>query len=99
MSVPISANDLDEQPEVNGGRSDHVHDVQEGTWMPFILLSFVAMVWWLYTSESRRAIRLRRSMGMLRLNIKKKFGLRDDTKYKEMKGSGDGANQKYKRQG
>ena len=79
-------------------RSDGEED-QEGSWIPFIAIVLAGLFWWISYSGSRTAVKIRRSASSKRLQMKKKYGLRDDVKYKEMKGAGDGANQKYKRQG
>ena len=104
MSIPGTYKgeyDQDELPtssEHESSRSD-VEEDQEGSWIPFIAIVLAGILWWVTYSASRTAVKIRRSMSSKRLQLKKKYGLRDDAKYKEMKGAGDGANQKYKRQG
>jgi len=104
MSIPATDEEKYEQ-EVMPANSGHassgsnLEEDQEGSWIPFIVIVLVGLLWWINYSESRTAVKIRRSMSSKRIQLKKKYGLRDDAKYKEMKGAGDGANQKYKRQG
>mmetsp|Transcript_25583 Transcript_25583/g.37965 ORF Transcript_25583/g.37965 Transcript_25583/m.37965 type:complete len:80 (+) Transcript_25583:88-327(+) len=72
-------------------------DVLKGSWAPTITVVIILIMRWLITSQGNLAVSLRRMMQMQKLQTKKKLGLRDDSKYKM--GAGDGANQKYKRQG
>eukprot|EP00979_Chaetoceros_neogracilis_P001956 scaffold349_cov267-Chaetoceros_neogracile.AAC.51 len=69
----------------------------QGSWVPIIIVLVLLTLRWLLTSQGNVAVSIRRMMQMQKLRTKKKFGLRDDSKYKM--GAGDGANQKYKRQG
>jgi hypothetical protein len=71
---------------------------EEGSWIPFIVIVIVACVWWINYSQSSLATRARRTLGMQRVQLKKKFGLRDNSKYRDG-AVGDGANQRSKRQG
>eukprot|EP00529_Nitzschia_sp_RCC80_P034375 CAMPEP_0113442090 /NCGR_PEP_ID=MMETSP0014_2-20120614/1429_1 /TAXON_ID=2857 /ORGANISM="Nitzschia sp." /LENGTH=105 /DNA_ID=CAMNT_0000332975 /DNA_START=554 /DNA_END=871 /DNA_ORIENTATION=- /assembly_acc=CAM_ASM_000159 len=105
MSIPATDEEEYEQevmPASSGQASSGSNleeEDQEGSWIPFIVIVLVGLLWWVTYSESRTAVKIRRSMSSKRIQLKKKYGLRDDAKYKEMKGAGDGANQKYKRQG
>lgn len=72
-------------------------DEIEGSWIPTIVIILIFTARWLLTSQGDLAVSLRRMMQMRKIETKKKLGLRDDSKYKM--GVGDGASQKYKRQG
>lgn len=72
-------------------------DEIEGSWIPTIVIIVIFTARWLFTSQSDLAVSLRRMMQMRKIETKKKLGLRDESKYKM--GVGDGASQKYKRQG
>lgn len=72
-------------------------DEIEGSWIPTIVIILIFTARWFFTSQGDLAVSLRRMMQMRKIETKKKMGLRDDSKYKM--GVGDGASQKYKRQG
>ena len=104
MSIQATDEEQYEQEQVptsseNESSRSNVEEDQEGSWIPFIVIVVAGLLWWITYSDSRTAVKIRRSISSKRLQLKKKYGLRDDAKYKEMKGAGDGANQKYKRQG
>jgi len=69
----------------------------EGSWWPTAVLVIVLLSCWIKYGSGRMAVGLRRTMNIQRLHWKKRLGFRDDSKYKMT--AGDGANQKYKRQG
>mmetsp|Transcript_5549 Transcript_5549/g.7099 ORF Transcript_5549/g.7099 Transcript_5549/m.7099 type:complete len:84 (+) Transcript_5549:70-321(+) len=68
-----------------------------GSWTPSLIIVGLFVLKWLISSPSNTAVKIRRFAQMKKLQFKKKFGYRDETKYKM--GAGDGANQKHKRQG
>lgn len=70
---------------------------QQGSWLPLLLICFLLVLRWVVYSQGNVPVRLRRWYNTQRLELKKKLGYRDDSRYKM--GAGDGANQKYKRQG
>mmetsp|Transcript_31576 Transcript_31576/g.52130 ORF Transcript_31576/g.52130 Transcript_31576/m.52130 type:complete len:80 (+) Transcript_31576:114-353(+) len=69
----------------------------EGSWIPFILLSVLFILGWLVYGKSSGAVGIRRWYNMRRISIRKQLGYRDESKYQM--GAGEGANQKYQRQG
>mmetsp|Transcript_19440 Transcript_19440/g.27357 ORF Transcript_19440/g.27357 Transcript_19440/m.27357 type:complete len:80 (-) Transcript_19440:570-809(-) len=64
-------------------------------WFYFAL--FLVALRWIAFGEGNLPISIRRWLSMKRVELRKKLGYRDETKYKMS--AGDGANQKYKRQG
>mmetsp|Transcript_22393 Transcript_22393/g.21527 ORF Transcript_22393/g.21527 Transcript_22393/m.21527 type:complete len:80 (-) Transcript_22393:133-372(-) len=68
-----------------------------GSWIPTLVLLSLLFLRWLVRGEGNTPVRLRRWYNMKRIHYKKKWGLRDEKKYKM--GAGDGANQKFNRQG
>jgi hypothetical protein len=52
---------------------------------------------WIVVSPNDNAVRIRRWIGMQKVKWRRTLGFRDNTKYKM--GAGDGANQRYIRQG
>eukprot|EP00559_Dactyliosolen_fragilissimus_P005697 CAMPEP_0184855242 /NCGR_PEP_ID=MMETSP0580-20130426/544_1 /TAXON_ID=1118495 /ORGANISM="Dactyliosolen fragilissimus" /LENGTH=78 /DNA_ID=CAMNT_0027349705 /DNA_START=36 /DNA_END=272 /DNA_ORIENTATION=+ len=68
-----------------------------GSWTPTILVSIAFALRWIAFGEGNLPISIRRWLSMKRVELRKKLGYRDETKYKMS--AGDGANQKYKRQG
>ena len=72
-------------------------DEIEGSWIPTIVIILIFTARWFFTSQGDLAVSLRRMMQMRKIETKKKLGLRDDSKYKHH--VGDGASQKYQRQG
>ena len=77
---------------------DSTDTAGDGSWAPFLILVFVLVLRWIMVGESGLPIRIRRWYQTKRVQIKKRMGLRDDSKYKNF-AAGDGSNLKYKRQG
>lgn len=75
---------------------EEVH-TSNGSWTPTVLVVLLFVLKWLLTSQNNMAVGIRRFVQMKKLQMKRQFGFRDDSKYKM--GAGDGANQKHKRQG
>ena len=69
----------------------------EGSWTPFLLICAVLVARWLASSKSDFPIKFRRWLGKQKVQARKKFGYRDEEKYKMSAGSG--ADQRLKRQG
>lgn len=70
----------------------------EGSWTPLIIVSIMVFLYWMSFSQSGTPMRFKRWYNMKRVQLKKKLGMRDESIYKEF-AAGDGANQRYKRQG
>lgn len=70
----------------------------QGSWIPLVIVVMAMFLWWLSTSTSPTALRIRRHYNTQRVQWKKRLGLRDDSVYKTG-AAGDGANQRHKRQG
>eukprot|EP00586_Coscinodiscus_wailesii_P014712 CAMPEP_0172498090 /NCGR_PEP_ID=MMETSP1066-20121228/109188_1 /TAXON_ID=671091 /ORGANISM="Coscinodiscus wailesii, Strain CCMP2513" /LENGTH=78 /DNA_ID=CAMNT_0013271219 /DNA_START=91 /DNA_END=327 /DNA_ORIENTATION=- len=70
---------------------------QEGSWKPSIIVVAVIILFWLGYGQGNVPMRFRRWYNIQRISWKKKLGYRDESNYKMS--AGDGANQKYKRQG
>jgi hypothetical protein len=78
--------------------SEEEEDTQQGSWTPMIIVLLLVLIRWIVFGQgSIVPVRVRRWYNMKRVKVKKEMGYRDESKYK-MK-TGDGANQKYKRQG
>ena len=69
----------------------------EGSWVPFLLICLLLIIRWLTYSKSDIPIKFRRWLGGQKVQAKKKFGYRDEEKYKMT--AGGGADQRLKRQG
>lgn len=69
----------------------------QGSWTPFILLTLLLLLRWLVYGESNGAVGIRRWYNMQRVQLRKRLGYRDESKYQM--GAGEGAHQKYQRQG
>jgi hypothetical protein len=73
-------------------------ETPQGSWTPMIIVLLLVLIRWIVFGQgSIVPVRVRRWYNMKRVKMKKEMGYRDESKYK-MK-TGDGANQKYKRQG
>jgi hypothetical protein len=73
-------------------------ETPQGSWTPMIIVLLLVLIRWIVFGQgSIVPVRVRRWYNMKRVKVKKEMGYRDESKYK-MK-TGDGANQKYKRQG
>mmetsp|Transcript_15940 Transcript_15940/g.22477 ORF Transcript_15940/g.22477 Transcript_15940/m.22477 type:complete len:80 (-) Transcript_15940:258-497(-) len=70
---------------------------QEGSWTPFLIITFLLILRWIIFGQGDLPVRIRRWYNMQKIHWKKTLGYRDETKYQMT--AGDGANQKYKRQG
>jgi len=75
----------------------NIDGTKEGSWAPAAIFAIVSLSFWLAYGSGRLPIRLRRYCNSKKIYFRRKFGLRDDSRY-EMAG-GHGAQQKYKRQG
>ncbi|KAG7337614.1 hypothetical protein IV203_021835 [Nitzschia inconspicua] len=71
---------------------------EQGSWIPTLVVLVVMFLWWVSSSTSSTALKIRRFCNVQRVQWKKKLGLRDESIYKDG-AAGDGANQKHKRQG
>ena len=71
---------------------------EAGSWTPLAIALILMIFYWLAFSQSGTPVRFRRWYNMQRVQAKKKLGMRDESIYKEFS-AGDGANQRYKRQG
>jgi len=76
---------------------DEEEGTQQGSWTPMIIVLLLVLIRWIVFGQGSIPVRVRRWYNMKRVKVKKEMGYRDESKYK-MK-TGDGANQKYKRQG
>jgi hypothetical protein len=78
--------------------SEEDEETPQGSWTPMIIVLLLVLIRWIVFGQgSIVPVRVRRWYNMKRVKVKKEMGYRDESKYK-MK-TGDGANQKYKRQG
>jgi hypothetical protein len=68
-----------------------------GSWLPTLLIVSILLLRWILISPNDSAVRIRRWFGMQKVKWRKVLGFRDNSKYKM--GAGDGANQRYTRQG
>eukprot|EP00978_Attheya_sp_CCMP212_P037011 scaffold171769_cov39-Attheya_sp.AAC.1 len=68
-----------------------------GSWIPLIVASCVMLLRWLLFGQGGTPVKLRRWFNIQRVSWKKKLGYRDESRYQMS--AGDGANQRYKRQG
>eukprot|EP00593_Proboscia_inermis_P012664 CAMPEP_0171323614 /NCGR_PEP_ID=MMETSP0816-20121228/115682_1 /TAXON_ID=420281 /ORGANISM="Proboscia inermis, Strain CCAP1064/1" /LENGTH=103 /DNA_ID=CAMNT_0011822363 /DNA_START=407 /DNA_END=718 /DNA_ORIENTATION=+ len=68
-----------------------------GSWLPTLILAIAVFAIRLCYGQGQLPVLFRRWYNLQRIQLKRRFGLRDNNKYKM--GAGDGANQKYKRQG
>jgi hypothetical protein len=75
-----------------------VADEPAGSWTLLIVVSIFIFLYWISFSQSGTPMRFRRWYNMQRVQLKKKLGMRDESIYREF-AAGDGANQRYKRQG
>jgi uncharacterized membrane protein (GlpM family) len=78
--------------------SEQKNPVEQGSWIPLALVFLVIALWWVSSSTSPTALRIRRWYHTQKVRWKKKLGLRDESIYRDG-AAGDGANQKHKRQG
>mmetsp|Transcript_8715 Transcript_8715/g.20866 ORF Transcript_8715/g.20866 Transcript_8715/m.20866 type:complete len:82 (-) Transcript_8715:605-850(-) len=69
-----------------------------GSWAPFLVLATILAFRWISTGQTGTPLRIRRWYNTKRVQLKKKLGLRDNSKYENFV-AGDGANKKYQRQG
>ena len=72
-------------------------ETEEGSWVPFLLICLLLIIRWLTYSKSDMPIKFRRWLGGQKVQAKKKYGYRDEEKYKMT--AGGGADQRLKRQG
>jgi len=68
-----------------------------GSWFPTLIILSIIILRWIFVSPNDTAIKIRRWFGMQKVKWRKALGFRDKTKYKM--DAGDGANQRYNRQG
>ena len=68
-----------------------------GSWVPTLIVLTVLLMRWILLSPSDVAVSIRRWFGVQKVKWRKTLGLRDNKKYRM--GAGDGANQRYSRQG
>ncbi|GMI37666.1 hypothetical protein TeGR_g6863 [Tetraparma gracilis] len=69
----------------------------EGSYWPSLLLLLLCLSLYLSFGSSPSARAARRSLAMTKIGLRRRLGLRDESKYKMS--AGDGANAKLKRQG
>jgi len=69
----------------------------KGSWTSTVVVILIIVMKWILQGEGNTPVSLRRWGQMKKLQMKKKMGFRDGSKYKM--GAGDGANQRHKRQG
>mmetsp|Transcript_10491 Transcript_10491/g.16075 ORF Transcript_10491/g.16075 Transcript_10491/m.16075 type:complete len:80 (-) Transcript_10491:1551-1790(-) len=77
--------------------SGDISSESEGSWTPFLVITFLLILRWIVFGQADVPVRIRRWCNMKKIHWKKTRGYRDETKYQMT--AGDGANQKYKRQG
>lgn len=68
----------------------------EGSWGPFLLIVTLIVLRWVFYSPN--AVNVRRWLQIQKVQLRKKLGFRDDSKYTSG-GAGQGASAKVKRQG
>mmetsp|Transcript_11966 Transcript_11966/g.17842 ORF Transcript_11966/g.17842 Transcript_11966/m.17842 type:complete len:83 (-) Transcript_11966:618-866(-) len=78
--------------------TDEESQTPGGSWAPFLVLAAILTFRWISTGQTGTPLRIRRWYNTKRVQLKKRLGLRDNSKYENFV-AGDGANKKYKRQG
>mmetsp|Transcript_2795 Transcript_2795/g.7751 ORF Transcript_2795/g.7751 Transcript_2795/m.7751 type:complete len:81 (-) Transcript_2795:1179-1421(-) len=73
-------------------------EAAEGSWTPTVIILLLVLTWWIATGKGDFPTKTRRWLNLQRITIKQQLGMRDDSLYRNFN-AGDGANQKYKRQG